>query len=245
MIRRLCLGVLFGVVSLKASAMIVYDPVNWVENAAAAASMAKQIEQSVLQTKYQFEQLKRMKENLQTFHWKEVQGAINQLASDMERGKALAFSMQNLDGEFKKRFPGFEKSPAGRVDYHQKYGEWVNTNQDTMNNTMRSMGNQYHVLKDEKDLRNTLLSQAKTADGSLKAVQIGNEIAAEQVNQMQHLRQIMITQTSSMAEYQAFEAQKDAQKEKVMEEVMGKLDANASTKYDSRGGFGEFKEVPY
>lgn len=237
--RNLCLAIFLGLVSLNAFAMVVYDPANWAANHASALAMAKQIHESMLQTKHQFEQLSRLKDNLQNFHWNDVQGVINQLASDMERGKALAFSMQNLDSEFKRRFPGFEKTSSGKTDYKKQYAEWVDTNQHTMNNTMSAMGKQYKALKDEKDLRNTLLNQARTADGSMKAVQIGNEIAAEQVNQMQNLRQIMITQTSAMAEYQAFETQKEAQKEQVMQDVMSKLDAKASTKYESHGGFGQ------
>ncbi len=238
--RKLCLTIFLGLVSLNALAMVVYDPANWFANHASALAMAKQIQESAMQTKHQFEQLKRLKENLQSFHWNDVQGTINQLASDMERGKALAFSMQNLDSEFKRRFPGFEKNSGGKTDYKKQYSEWVDTNQHTMNNTMNAMGKQYKALKDEKDLRNKLLTQARTADGSMKAVQIGNEIAAEQVNQMQNLRQIMITQTNAMAEYQAFEAQRTAQKEQVMQDVISKLDANASTKYESHGGFGQF-----
>lgn len=238
--RKLCLAIFFCLVSANALAMVVYDPANWVANHASALAMAKQVQESILHTKNQLEQLASMKDNLQNFHWNDVQGAINQLATDMERGKALAFSMQNLDSEFKRRFPGFEKTSNGKVDYKKQYSEWVDTNQHTMNNTMNAMGKQYKALKDEKDLRNNLLAQAKSADGSMKAVQIGNEIAAEQVNQMQNLRQIMITQTSAMAEYQAFETQRKSQKEQVMQEVISKLDANASTKYESRGGFGQF-----
>jgi len=225
---------------LCASGAPVFDAANWFQNGTMIIKMGKQLEEQAQQTKHQFEQLSRLKDNLQNFHWNDVQGAINQLASDMERGKALAFSMQNLDSEFKRRFPGFEKTSGGKVDYKKQYSEWVDTNQHTMNNTMRVMGKQYKALENEKDLRNKLLNQARTADGSMKAVQIGNELAAEQVNQMQNLRQIMITQTNAMAEYQAFEAQRTSQKEQVMQDVISKLDANASTKYDSHGGFGQF-----
>lgn len=235
------LGVVLLVFSSAAKSMVVYDPANYIQNFKTAYQMVKQLEQSAKQTKHQFEQLKSLKTNIDNFQWKNLNQAIHDLSRDVEQGKSLAFSMSNLDKEFKRRFPGFEKSGSNKTNYQEKYKEWVNTNQNTMHGMMKALNTQYDSLKKEQSLKDSLMNQAKTANGSMKAIQVGNEIAAEQVNQMQHLRQIMLTNTNAITEYQAFQAQKEAAKEQAIDDVLAHTGDDLSAKYDGSGGFGQFK----
>lgn len=240
---KLISGLVASLLSFQANAVFVYDPLNYGQNAASAYSLAKQVQQSIQQTKHQFEQLSKIKDNMKNlsqFHWKDLNQAINQLANDVQKGQAIAFSMSNIEDEFRKRFPGIEKTAKGKVNYRQKYLDWVKTNQHTMSGTLKALNSQYNNMKKEQSIRETLLAQAKSPTGSMQAIQAGNEIAAEQINQMQQLRQVMIANASANAEYQAFEAQKAAQSEAAITDIIENAGDN-DTKYDGSGGFGQFK----
>ena len=56
----------------------------------------------------------------------------------------------------------------------------------------------------------SLRSMSETADGQMKALQVGHEIAAQQVAQMQKLRGLVSQQMTMMGTwYQSEQAQKD------------------------------------
>jgi P-type conjugative transfer protein TrbJ len=82
-----------------------------------------------------------------------------------------------------------------------------------MNGTLKSLNMSYKDLKEEKKLKNKLATHARSTHGQMEAAQVANEIAAEEVNQLQKLRQILITSTNAQVEYQAFQAQKESSAE--------------------------------
>jgi P-type conjugative transfer protein TrbJ len=58
-------------------------------------------------------------------------------------------------------------------------------------------------LSTEAGLVSTLQQQAQTTQGTVDSLQVGNQIAGEEVNQLMELRQLMMADMTSKATYQA------------------------------------------
>ena len=57
-----------------------------------------------------------------------VMSDLNQLATIVQGGRALAYSMANLDSEFRSRFPGYGYTAGA---YYRDYRVWSQTSLDT------------------------------------------------------------------------------------------------------------------
>ena len=69
---------------------------------------------------------------------------------------------------------------------------------------------------------------------------MGNQIAAENVNQMQDLRQLVINQTNAQNAYMAYEVQKDQASDKAEEDYIN----NADDTYPAYKNNPEFGDIP-
>lgn len=132
---------------------------------------------------------------------------LNELATIVQGGQALAYSMANLDGEFRKRFPGYRYT-AGSI-YFRDYRQWSETSLDTTLSTLRAAGLQGRQLENEQAVLAALRNMAMSADGRMQAIEVGNQIAEQTVEQLMKLRQLMIVDLQSKQTFQAAEVQKE------------------------------------
>ena len=137
-----------------------------------------------------------------------VMADLNQLAAIVQGGQALAYSMANLDAEFRSRFPGYGTTTGA---YYQKYRLWSQTTLDTTLGTLRAAGLQGQQLQREQSVLAALRTMAMSANGRMQAIEVGNQIAEENVEQLMKLRQIMLADLQSKQAYQAAQVQNEAQ----------------------------------
>lgn len=178
---------------------IVLDPTNLVQNTTSAVNSVQL--------------LKNQLTNLQNFNsdptWSDISPILNQLASEIQKGNALAYSAKNMDQVFHNKFPGYKP----QTDYDTEYQNWSETTMDTIRNVLASAGIQSNAFGDEQNTLDTLKSLNDTSVGRMQAIQVGNKIAAEQVGQMQKLRQLIISQTNAQNAYMAYNVQKEQAQE--------------------------------
>ena len=136
-----------------------------------------------------------------------VMGDLNQLATVIQGGRALAYSMANLDGEFRSRFPGYGYSSKA---YYQDYRLWSQTTLDTTLSTLRAAGLQGQQLQSEQNVLAALRTMALSADGRMQAIQVGNLISEQTVEQLMKLRQLMLVDLQSKQAFQAAQTQTEA-----------------------------------
>src|SRR5262249_3266441 len=79
-------------------------------------------------------------------------------------------------------------------------------------------GLQSHQLQNEQTILRALRDMSETAEGRMEALQVGNQIAEQTVEQLMKLRQLMLADLQSKQVYQAQEVQKDAAKEAAVEQ---------------------------
>jgi type IV secretion system protein TrbJ len=138
---------------------------------------------------------------------------LNALAAIVQNGMALAYSLADLDGQFRARFPGYGTTHA----YYTDYRRWSQTSLDTTLGALRAAGLQGQQLQSEQSVLNALKGMAQSSDGRMQALQVANQISEQQVEQLMKLRQLMLADLSSKQAYQAAQVQQQAATEAATE----------------------------
>src|SRR5882672_6276298 len=118
-----------------------------------------------------------------------ISSDLNALASIVQGGQALSYSLANLDAQFKARFPGYGYTGNG---YFTQYRNWSQTSLDTTLGALKAAGLQGQQLTSEQAVLDQLRGMAQGSDGRLKALQIANQISEQQVQQLMKLRQLIL-----------------------------------------------------
>jgi type IV secretion system protein TrbJ len=133
-----------------------------------------------------------------------VMNDLVQLGSIVQKGQAIAYSMGNLDGIFTQRFPGYRLVSR---NYGQQYKSWGQTALDSTRGALDAAGLQSSQLQSEQAVLNGLRSMSETSQGRMQAIQAGNQISEQQVEQLMKLREIMLADLQSKAAYQSSQVQ--------------------------------------
>ncbi|MQB46063.1 P-type conjugative transfer protein TrbJ [Rhizobium sp. ICMP 5592] len=133
--------------------------------------------------------------------WGQVESDLNQLRSIVDQGQGIAFSMGNADDVLQQRFQSYADLKTNLPDnatFSSTYQSWSNTNRDTIASSLKAASLTADQFDSEEDTMSSLRSMSETADGQMKALQVGHEIAAQQVAQMQKLRGLASQQMTMM-----------------------------------------------
>jgi P-type conjugative transfer protein TrbJ len=169
----------------------------------------EQLQQEILQ----YENLLRNTATLPSQVFGNIMADLTALAAIVQNGMALAYSLADLDGQFRARFPGYATTHA----YYADYRVWSQTSLDTTLGALRAAGLQSQQLQSEQTVLNALRGMAQSADGRMQALQVANQIAEQQVEQLMKLRELMLADLSSKQAYQAAQVQQQAATEAATE----------------------------
>ncbi|MGO6949675.1 P-type conjugative transfer protein TrbJ [Rhizobium johnstonii] len=165
--------------------------------------------------------------------WGQVESDLKNLQNVVAQGQGVAFSMGNIDDVLKQRFQSFAEMKSNLPDgagFSSTYQNWSDTNRDTIGGTLKAANLTADQFSSEENTMSSLRSMSETADGQMKALQVGHQIAAQQVAQMQKLRGLVSQQMTMMGTwFQSEQAQKDlaqARREKFF----------SGSEHDIRGG---------
>jgi P-type conjugative transfer protein TrbJ len=139
-----------------------------------------------------------------------IMADISRLAGVVQNGRALAYSMANLDAEFRNRFRGYGYNARA---WFRDYRDWSQTSLDTTLGTLRAAGLQGEQLASEQAVLDGLRRMAQSSEGRMKALQVSNQIMEQQVQQLMKLRQLILADLQSKQAYQAAQIQKQASEE--------------------------------
>lgn len=158
-----------------------------------------------------------------------IMSDINRLSGIVQSGRALAYSMANLDAEFRNRFRGYGYNAR---TWFRDYKDWSQTSLDTTLGTLRAAGMQGQQLASEQAVLDQLRVMAGSAEGRMKALQVSNQIMEQQVQQLMKLRQLILADLQSKQAYQAAQIQKQAAAEAGTEKFF-----NYGRRFGDRRGF--------
>lgn len=133
--------------------------------------------------------------------WGQVESDLNQLRSIVDQGQSIAFSMGNADDVLQQRFQRYailKTNLPSNETFSSSYQTWSDTNRDTIASTLSAASLTADHFDSEETTMSSLRSMSETADGQMKALQVGHQIAAQQVAQMQKLRGLVSQQMTMM-----------------------------------------------
>ena len=138
-----------------------------------------------------------------------VASDITDLRQIVNTGEALSYTMSNLDSTFRVRFPGYSSS----TNYGQSYQTWSQTSLDSTLGALKAAGLQDSQFDSDEALLATLQNQSQSSVGRMQALEVGNQIAENQAEQLMKLRQLMMADMQSKASYQGSLVQAEATKQ--------------------------------
>jgi P-type conjugative transfer protein TrbJ len=174
--------------------------------------LAGQLEQQVLMVENQLNQLLDMAKHGITITdqlFGTVASDITNLNKIVQTGQSLSYTMSNLDSSFQLRFPGYSPS----TNYGQSYQTWSQTSLDSTLGALNAAGLQNSQFNSDAALLQTLQGQSQSAVGRMQALEVGNQIAENQAEQLMKLRQLMMADMQSKASYQGALVQAEATKQ--------------------------------
>jgi P-type conjugative transfer protein TrbJ len=188
-----------------------------------AGQSAEQIQNQVTQIAHLAEQIEnqlRIYQNmlqntlvLPDHEWGQVEADLTRLQHLVEQGDGIAFSMGNIDKVLKQRFGSFaefETGLANGASFSDSYQSWSNTNRETIAATLKAAGLTAEQFGSEEGAMSQLRGLSESAVGQMQALQVGHDIAAQQVAQSQKLRGLVAQQVAMMATwYQSEQAARD------------------------------------
>ncbi|WP_454011606.1 P-type conjugative transfer protein TrbJ [Aquamicrobium terrae] len=133
--------------------------------------------------------------------WGQVESDLMRLQSLVNQGQGIAFSMGNVDDVLRQRFQSFADFKSGLANgqtFSSSYQDWSDTNRDTIASTLRAAGLTAEQFGSEEATMNQLRSMSESSVGQMQALQVGHEIAAQQVAQAQKLRGLVSQQVTMM-----------------------------------------------
>jgi P-type conjugative transfer protein TrbJ len=163
-------------------------------------NQATQIAQQIQQLEHEIEMLRNMAINTtpgSTVAWGDVQAIFGSLSRALETGLAISYALSNVQSTFEDRFPGY----VPPTDWSAAYDSWATTVIDTLRGTLASAGINVGDASSVQAALRSLRSANDGAEGRLEAIQIGNQIASLQVEELAKLRQLAAAQISAQNVY--------------------------------------------
>lgn len=191
---------------------VVIDPTNLVQNTISALKMIESVINEATMIANQLEQIRVLIQNTTNYPegvWdREALPRLLRLGRIIEQEQALAYTLSNVDGLFRERFPGYR--PV--TDWAREYDSWTRTTLDTLRGTLDAVRLHGEGFAAEQARIESLTALSDSAVGRMQAVQTGNMIAAEQVQQLVKLRQLVMAQVNAQNVYMAGQTNREAQR---------------------------------
>ena len=217
LIAVLAIVFLVGTPGAWAYATIVLDLTNLVQNTISALKAIESVINEVQMIANQVKQIENMVQNTRTYSGVWEQDALqtlNRLGQIIEQEQAIAYSMAGMERVFRDRYPGYR--PV--TDWAAAYDQWTRTTLDTLRGTLASVRLNANDFADEQRRIQTLTAMSDSAEGRMQAIQAGNMLAAEQIQQLAKLRQLMMAQINAQNVYLANVTNRDAQRAATQQE---------------------------
>lgn len=157
----------------------------------------KQLEEALKQTADMIKQGRAMPHQI----YGAVMVDLFRLQQIVQGGRALAYSLGDLDRVYRNTFPGYQRVSGGR--WFEEYANWAQASLDTSRGVLAAAGLQHQQMGGELNLLEGFKGQLEGAEGRMQALQIIGQINEHQVEQLMKLRQLMIADMSSKQAYQA------------------------------------------
>jgi P-type conjugative transfer protein TrbJ len=203
--------VLIAASSAWGYAAIVLDPTNLIQNTISALKAVESVMNEVQMIANQVKQIEYLAQNTLNYAgvWDhEALPRLMRLGQIIEQERAITYAMAGMDRVFRERYPGYRPI----TDWAAVYDQWTRTTLDTLRGSLAAVRLHADDFADEQRRIQTLTALSDSAAGRMQAIQAGNMLAAEQIQQLAKLRQLMMAQINAQNVYMANQTNRDAQR---------------------------------
>lgn len=125
--------------------------------------------------------------------------------------RAIGKALGRLDDTFREMYPDYGIYLENSHDMMPgRYKKWADSGFDNARTALLSAGMNVSSFQSEEQMLSQILNRSTNAAGRMQAIQAGNEIAAQNIQQLQKLRDMMQTQITMQSNHIARETQKEA-----------------------------------
>ncbi|MGP5897088.1 P-type conjugative transfer protein TrbJ [Pseudomonas aeruginosa] len=133
---------------------------------------------------------------------------LKNVANIYNRSQAIGRQIQDMDSKFNTAFPGFESylnqaANSAEVPNRDRYEKWSVQGRDNVKTAMKAADLNTAAFESEDAQLARMVSRSQSAVGRMQAIQAGNEIASQNVQQLQKLRDLLATQINMQGNYMA------------------------------------------
>jgi len=217
--------------------MAVIDAANLVQTTISALKAVESVINEVQMIANQVKQIENMIKNTQNLGrgvWDtEALPRLLRLGQIIEQEQSIAYTMANADGLFRQRYPGYRSV----TEWSREYDSWTRTTLDTLRGVLSSVRLHAEDFASEQARIQVLQGLSDSAEGRMQALQLGNMMAGEQLQQLVKLRQLMMAQINAQNVYMANQTNREAQRAATQSEWIrnGNADAPQLTGAAGRG----------
>lgn len=135
-----------------------------------------------------------------------------------DRSQALGRQIQNMDSQFNTAFPGFnsylnQAANATESPTQDRYQTWSEQGRDNVKAALEAANLNTSTFESEGEQLDRMMTRSQSAVGRMQALQAGNEIASQNVQQLQKLRDLVATQINMQGNYLAQQGDRTAASE--------------------------------
>lgn len=231
--KAVSLGVVLVALALLATPiatmgqMAVIDAANLAQTTISALKALESVINEVQMIANQVKQIENMIQNTQNLGrgvWdNDALPRLLRLGQIIEQEQAVVYTMANVDGLFRQRYPGYR--PV--AEWSREYDSWTRTTLDTLRGVLSSVRLHAEDFATEQARIQVLQRLSDSAEGRMQALQLGNMMAGEQLQQLVKLRQLMMAQINAQNVYMANQTNREAQRAATQSEWIRNGNADA------------------
>lgn len=178
-----------------------------------ATQVAKEVETAVntaQQLETQIQQYQNMVTqglSLPSSMFNRITGDFQRMQSLYQQSQTLAGNMSDFDSRFRAQYGDYNRylTQVGQSPTYMQdnYKRWQQQGSEAARVSMEAAGMNVSGIESEDAMLSQLVARSQNAQGRMQAIQAGNEIAAQQVQQMQKLRELMNNQIQAQGQWYA------------------------------------------
>jgi len=146
---------------------------------------------------------------------------LNDVENIMEAGTELAYSADNLEAFMLDRFQTYDdylqaiRDDGGIVksSFENRFRDWSDGHRDSIRTIMTAHGFHSEQINTETARLETLTELSRKSEGRMQALQVGHQIAVEEIKQMHKLRELLMEPSNLHASFFATRQAMDAERE--------------------------------
>lgn len=171
-----------------------------------ALSTGRQLEEQIKQ----YQNMVTQGMSLPNSMFSSVTGDLQRVVNLYNQSQSLGRQVQDMDTAFNTQFPDFQtylqaasnKESASQM-MPQRYQKWADQGRDNVKTSLEAANLNTSTFQSEDTRLAQMVARSQSAAGRMQAIQAGNEIAAQNVQQLQKLRDLLATQINMQGNYMA------------------------------------------